>query len=86
MFLFLQQGSATAGWQALSLAGWLHSEEHQMLSANTQTTFLHLAIDLLHEMHKAYGKRLTTSDPCENDPLCISSSSILFEQAEEPTL
>lgn len=84
MFLFLQQGSATAGRQALSLARWLHGEEHQMLSANEQTTFLHLATDP-HEMHKAYGKRLTTSDPCENDPLCISSSSILSEQAEEPT-
>lgn len=85
MFLFLQQGSVTAGRQALSLTGWLHGEKYQMLSANEQTTFLHLAIDP-HEMHKAYGKRLTTSDPCEEMHKGSFSSSILSEQAEEPTL
>lgn len=60
-----------AGWQALTSSGLLHSEELQTTSAKEPTTFSHLATDLLHETHNVYGKQLTTSDPCENDPSCI---------------
>lgn len=58
-------------------------EEFQKSSAKVQTIFLHLAIDIWHEMHNAYENRLAASGSCKNDALSISWNGILFEQAGE---